>query len=560
MPSLNWIGKEAVINHHRQVPYHLLRCDNSLSCGDPDSGNLLVEGDNLLALKALLPYYAGQVKCIYIDPPYNTGNEKWKYNDNVNSPKMRKWLGKVVGAEGEDLSRHDKWLCMMYPRLKLLMDLLSDDGVIFVSIDDNEQHHLRILLDDIFGERNRVDRGCIIWNNAGSTRGFRRIVKNHEYILAYAKQQELVDSLYALNFPKELGIINERLQIKRSPRNPLAQVKFPKGLKIEGVKNKVFRDYIGGYGTNKIDIINKNMIFKDGKLVNDVVLQASFPYKNQMIEFFSKIGTEEKTYDFKGQEWIEVYFRKNGVPYYKKRRNVVILGSVLKELPNSGSPDMEKLNMKNAFDNPKPVKLIKELISYFTTGEDIILDSFAGSGTTGHAVLDLNKEDNGNRKFILVEMEPDICNKITYNRLKSAINGYTYNQNNVEPLGGGFRYCRLDKPLFDETGKIGETVKFADLSAHVFFTETGMPIPKRTNGKSPFLGTANGTGYYLLFNGILGDKTPDGGNVLTGKVLANLPKHNGPKVIFGEGCRLGSARLKREQITFKQLPYEIKVS
>ena len=163
MPSLNWIGKEAVVNHHRQVPYHLLRCDNSLSCGDADSGNLLVEGDNLLALKALLPYYAGQVKCIYIDPPYNTGNENWVYNDNVNSPEIRKWLGKVVGAEAEDLSHHDKWLCMMYPRLALFKDFLREDGAIFISIDDNEVHNMRLLMDEIFGARNFV--ATIIWQN-----------------------------------------------------------------------------------------------------------------------------------------------------------------------------------------------------------------------------------------------------------------------------------------------------------------------------------------------------------------------------------------------------------
>ena len=154
MPTLDWIGKKAVLNHHRQVPYHLLRCDVSLSVGDPDSGNLLVQSDNLVALKALLPYYAGKVKCIYIDPPYNTGNEKWIYNDAVNSPEIRRWLGKVVGAEAEDLSRHDKWLCMMYPRLSLLREFLTEDGAIFVSIDDTEAHHLKILMDEIFGARN----------------------------------------------------------------------------------------------------------------------------------------------------------------------------------------------------------------------------------------------------------------------------------------------------------------------------------------------------------------------------------------------------------------------
>ena len=157
MPTLDWIGKKAVVKHHKQVPFHLLQGNDALSVGEPGSGNLLVQRDNLLALKALLPYYVGQVKCIYIDPPYNTGNENWIYNDNVNNPEMRDWLGKTVGKEAEDLSRHDKWLCMMYPRLAMLRDFLREDGAIFlVSIDDNEVHTLRGLLDEIFGPRNFI--------------------------------------------------------------------------------------------------------------------------------------------------------------------------------------------------------------------------------------------------------------------------------------------------------------------------------------------------------------------------------------------------------------------
>lgn len=189
------------------------------------------------------------------------------------------------------------------------------------------------------------------------------------------------------------------------------------------------------------------------------------------------------------------------------------------------------------------------------------MDSFAGSGTTGHAVMTKNKADGGNRRFITVEIDEAICRDVTAPRLQKVSEGYTNGKGAaVEALGGGFRYCTLDKPLFNECGQISKEVRFADLAAHVFFTETGAPIPNRKNGKTPFLGVSEGTAYYLLFNGILGDKTPDGGNILTGKVLAGLPAHDGPKVIFGEGCRLSAARLKREHITFKQLPYEIKVS
>src|SRR3972149_8587875 len=182
MPTLNWIGKDAVINHHKEVPFRLLKCRADLSVGDPDSGNLLVQGDNLEALKALLPYYRKQVKCIYIDPPYNTGNEGWVYNDAVNSPEIKKWLGEAVGGEAEDLSRHDKWLCMMYPRLVLLREFLRDDGAIFISIDDNEVAHLRCAMDEIFGAQNFVARG--IWQKRTSPQNDSiNISDMHDHIL-----------------------------------------------------------------------------------------------------------------------------------------------------------------------------------------------------------------------------------------------------------------------------------------------------------------------------------------------------------------------------------------
>lgn len=184
MPTLDWIGKRAVVNHHREVPYRLIHCDKDKSVGDPDAGNLLVQGDNLEALKALLPYYAGKVKCIYIDPPYNTGNEGWVYNDNVNSPEMRAWLGSVVGKEAEDLSRHDKWLCMMYPRLRLLKELLSKDGSIFISIDDNEAHNLIQVMNEIFGRSNFVAN--IIWQKRTSRENRSAIGDSHDFIVLYA--------------------------------------------------------------------------------------------------------------------------------------------------------------------------------------------------------------------------------------------------------------------------------------------------------------------------------------------------------------------------------------
>jgi adenine-specific DNA-methyltransferase len=184
MPTLDWIGKKAVVNHHREVPYRLLHCDRSRSVGDPDAGNLLVQGDNLEALKALLPYYAGTVNCIYIDPPYNTGNEAWVYNDNVNSPEILSWLGTVVGKEAEDLSRHDKWLCMLYPRLRLLREFLANDGVILCSIDDNEAAHTRLILNDIFGARNFIAQ--LVWEK-GRKNDAKLFSVGHDYFFVFAK-------------------------------------------------------------------------------------------------------------------------------------------------------------------------------------------------------------------------------------------------------------------------------------------------------------------------------------------------------------------------------------
>ncbi len=190
MPTLNWIGKAAVVKHHKDVPYRLLELVPELSCGDSQSGNLIVQGDNLHALKALLPQYAGKVKCIYIDPPYNTGNEGWVYNDNVSSPEIKRWLGAVVGKEGETLDRHDRWLCMMYPRLVLLRQFLRDDGCVFISIDDNEVATLRLLMDEVFGHKNFV--ATVLWQKVYSPKNSaRHLSEDHDYVVIYAKNAEI---------------------------------------------------------------------------------------------------------------------------------------------------------------------------------------------------------------------------------------------------------------------------------------------------------------------------------------------------------------------------------
>jgi adenine-specific DNA-methyltransferase len=539
MPTLDWIGKKAVINHHRQVPYRLLHCDAELSAGDPDAGNLLVEGDNLEALKSLLPYYAGQVKCIYIDPPYNTGNEGWVYNDRVNSPEIRKWLEKAVGREAEDLSRHDKWLCMMYPRLSLLREFLSEDGAIFVSIDDNEVHNLRLVMDEIFGPRNFV--ATIIWQKIFSTKNTaRHLSESHDFIMLYAKSSDN----WRPNLVIRSDLNNSRYQNPdndpRGPwtsgdcsaRNPYSagtySIRCPSGRLISGPPKGMY----WRFSKQKFQELDKDNRIWWGKSGGNIP---------RVKRFLSEVkqGVVPDTIWLHGE-----------VGNTQEAKKEVLTAC---EFDDSGS----------VFITPKPTRLIRKIIQISADNDSIILDSFAGSGTTGHAVLAQNRADGGNRKFILVEMEPDVCRDVAAQRLQRVVMGY--NQVNgdkskpVNGLGGGFTYCVLGKTLFDDAGNINESVKFEELAAHVFFTETGVPIPDR-NVESPLLGIHEGKAVYLLFNGVMGDRRPHGGNILTGKVLAELPPHDGPKVIYGEGCRLSSPKLRSEGIVFKQVPYEIKVN
>lgn len=526
MPTLDWIGKKAVVNHHREVPFHLLKCNDELSVGDPGSGNLLVQGDNLVALKALLPYYAGQVKCIYIDPPYNTGNEGWVYNDNVNSPEMREWLGRAVGKEAEDLSRHDKWLCMMYPRLALLREFLREDGVVFISIDDNEVHLLRMLMDEIFGRNNFVANA--LWQKRTSPDARLMLSDAHEHIIVYAKT---ISELTLYKIPQSE---KQRATFKNpdnDPRGPWVSTDFsaqgfrpnqmyeittPSGRKVSPPPGNCWKNVESLF----LELVSDNRIWfgKDG---NGVPRRKTFLSESRGVAAWT-------------------WWANNEVGHSQEAKHEI------KDL--LGSDD-------KVFDTPKPTRLIRRILEIATDKDSLILDSFAGSGTTGHAVLAQNAADGGNRRFILVEMDNNICRNITAQRLSRVISGY----GDVAALGGGFRFCELSEPLFDERGNIRTTVSFADLARHVYFSETGEPLPHDAKTDSPLLGIHNNTAIYLLYNGILKDKTIKGGNVLTTALLSLLPEHEGPKIIYGTACRIDAERLRREGITFKQLPYKLKL-
>ncbi len=513
MPVLNWIGKEAVINHDKEVPFRLLRKVESVSVGN--SKNLIVHGDNLEALKALMPYYAGKVKCIYIDPPYNTGNEDWVYNDKVNSPKIKKWLGEVVGRESKDLCRHDKWLCMMYPRVKMLWDLLSEDGAIFVSIDDVEQSNLRALLDSIFGESNFVSN--LIWEKNYSPRNDARYFSaSHDFILVYAKSKE--------DWSRNLLLRTEK-------------------------QNKYYKfDDNDGRGLWRPDNVLVKTFSETGVfgIKNPNTGEIVYPPNGSCYRF-----SEDRA----AQLLIEnkFYFGKDGrgKPQLKRYLSEVKQGVVPQTIlkyedvghNQTGKNELNQLVDMNIFDSPKPVSLIKHILQIATGKEDIVLDSFAGSGTTGHAVLDLNMEDGGNRKFILVEMEDKVAKDITAKRVKLAIEKYKYQD--------GFEYCELDKPLFDEQGQIEDSCGFSQFATYIYFTETQTNLDlAKVNGN--FIGEYGEKEYYLIYK-------EKGKNVLNRSFLKKLKKDVNTKVVYADQCELDAVEMEKLGIVFKQIPYEVKV-
>lgn len=540
MPTLNWIGKEAVVNHHLHVPFHLLKDVPELGCGEPGSGNLIVQGDNLVALKALLPYYAGQVKCIYIDPPYNTGNEGWVYNDNVNSPVIQGWLNKVVGREGETLDRHDRWLCMLYPRISLLRQFLTKDGAMFVSLDDNEIHRMRYLMDEIFGEQNFVEQ--LIWKKSyGGGAKEKYVVRQHEYCLMYAREKRWLEDLWL-------------------PPDDQAEERYYKYRDEKFAERGPFR--IKPLEATKSMDRRENLVFPISMPDGQVIMpKRQWWWSRDRVE--GAIERNELVFT-KTKTGVSVSYKQYLRDEDGVERGAKPFSVIDKIYTQEGTADLRDIfEDKVVLQFPKPVKLIEQLAYLLTRNnpEAIILDPFAGSGTTGQAVLNLNKQHGGNRRFILIEMEPHIVRDITLVRVQRVIQGYANVKGDiVEGLGGGFRYCELSEALFNESGMIRENVRFADLARHVYFSETGEPLPRERVSKSPLIGvTSNDTAVYLLYNGILKDKSVNGGNILTSKSLKSLPNHKGQRVVYAAGCRLSAARLKRESITFKQTPYAIRL-
>jgi adenine-specific DNA-methyltransferase len=541
MPTLHWIGKDKVINHHLDVPFKVLEHSYGFDNGkqtqqETQSGNKIIHGDNLEALKALLPEYEGKVKCIYIDPPYNTGNEGWIYNDNLTDPKIKKWLGQVVGKESEDLSRHDKWLCMMYPRLKLLHKLLSDNGAIFISIDENEITSLRCFCNEIFGESNYVSTITVVVKPEGRRYGF--FAKTHEYILVFAKKaSELflneiqVEGTKYTYFDKDggfnlKGLRNRNVKSFNSKNRP--NLRYPFYVNINNP------DENGLFETSVEPIDNWKEVFAstvDG--LESVWRWGKDKSKNQKNDLVAYLGNDDE------------------LRIFQKERKLTQTAKTTWDNKNfhsiRGTKEITEILGKSIFDFPKPEMLIRQILTIGTDEEDIILDSFAGSGTTAHAVLNLNKEDGGNRKFICIEME-EYAETITAERVKRVMNGYADKEGTL----GSFDYYELGQPLFLEDGNLNENVGIEKIRKYVYYTETKQHLnqAKQNDDNVYFLDKHNDTSYYLNYE-------QDEITTLDHDFLATIKTKAEQYIIYADNCLLKKDFMTNRNIIFKKIPRDV---
>ena len=657
MPMLKWAGKDKVVNHHNEVPFRVLERKWEFPGGAQSAAaaeNMIIHGDNLAALKSLLPRYEGRVKCIYIDPPYNTGNEGWVYNDNVNDPQIKKWLGEVVGKEGEDFSRHDKWLCMMYPRLRLLQKLLSNDGAIFISIDDNELYNLKLVCDEIFGSNCFIAN--ISWQRTYSTRNDSKgIVSEVEHILAYSKlpgwqpnklprtaemdkkyknpdndvapwkstdalapdsiahqgmvyaiqnpftghliyptagrhwavdQQTILDSLqgwcpYEL---RDIGDDEKRAEIC--------------GVGVDDVRKGVKAIMLAGVGDELLSLrgVSESRSSEGNSKESQSLQNSKTPSSESNI---NSASLHVKNFDqsrkmaekvLKEGPWPKYYFMNKGKGGIAKKTYISDVGGApptnLWEYKDVGHTDEAKKELmaifggKSPFDTPKPVRLIERILKIATDKDAIVLDSFAGSGTTAHAVLNMNKEDGGNRRFILVEMM-DYAETVTAERVKRVMEKLAAGEDGLLSLRGvsesrssegksqslqnsktpsseskgilGFGYYELGEPLMNGD-VLNENLPLEKIREYVWHTETrgtGNVQQVADVGSDPYLlGVVDETAYYFCY-----EKAKK--VTLNRALLRRLKTKAERYVIYADICLIEAAELKKMNIVFKKIPRDI---
>lgn len=581
MPTLDWIGKSKVVNHHLDVPYKTLDRQYSFDKGgehkeDNGSGNMIIHGDNLEALKSLLPQYEGRIKCIYIDPPYNTGNENWVYNDNVNDPKIKKWLGKVVGQEGEDLSRHDKWLCMMYPRLKLLHKLMSKDGVIFISIDDNELYNLKMMCDEIFGSNCFVSN--VSWQRTYSMRNDAKgIPAEVEHILVYSKRTEWQPQKLARTESMDSKYKNPDNDPKGAWRNIVASA--PNAITHQGMVYAIQNPFTGEYtyppqgrcwSLGQDQMLNAMCQWCSYHLVDlqdyderaKVCNVSSDEVRRDVLAIAIKEDLESAK---KKAERIikhgvlpEFFFSRNGTGALSRKAYLDSMGgrpvTNLWPFEETGHTDEASRLLKNMFggtaifDTPKPPRLIERVLHIIGDKNAVILDSFAGSGTTAHAVLNMNKADGGNRKFIMIEMM-DYADSITAERVKCVINGYGEGKKAVEGADGDFSYYELGEPIFNGD-MLNEEIGEDEIRKYVYFTETKQTLAPRKADEPYYLGTYIDNAYYFYYE-------KEQITILNNEFLNTIKTKAGAYVVYADLCTLSNNELEKYRITFKKIPRDI---
>ena len=501
MPKLDWLTRPEDERIAASVPYRLLEAVPDLSYGDERTGNMLIQGDNLEALKALLPFYAGRVKCIFIDPPYNTRSAFEHYDDNL---------------------EHAQWLGMMYPRLELIREFLTEDGSIWVTIDDNEAHYLKVIMDEVFGRNNFVAN--TLWQKRTSPDARIQLGAAHDHILVFARSKASVqfnrlrvkggrESNYKNPDKDNRGVWASTDFTAQGWRpNQMYKIVTPGGRSLDPPPGRCWANIEPEF--KKLVSDGRIWFGKDGKSRPRV---KNFLAESEGVSSWTWWTNEEVGHNQESKKEINALF---------------------------GAED--------AFDTPKPERLIRQALEVASKAGDLVLDSFLGSGTTAAVAHKMG------RRYIGIEMG-EHAETHCVPRLRKVVDG---EQGGISEAvgwkgGGGFRFYRLGSPIFDEHGHIHPSIRFDHLAAHIWFSETRTPLPHKRK-RSPFLGVHEGTAYYLLYNGILGDKRPDGGNVLTRKILEELPAHDGPRVIYGECSRLSAATLKQLGIVFKQTPYDVK--
>ena len=629
MPTLNWIGKDKVVNHHLDVPFYTLEHQYGFRGDNPDdksetcSGNMIIHGDNLIALKALLPEFEGRVNCAYFDPPYNTGEEKWVYNDNVNDPHIRKWLGEVVGKEGEDLSRHDKWLCMMYPRLVLVHKLLHPQGVAFISIDDNEYTNLKAICDEIFGKNCFVAK--VTWQNNYSIRNDAHgIPYDTDNILVYSKEPDWSPNHLERTTEMDARYVNydqDCLSYKVTPihapganthksmvyaiQHPLTGVLMypPKGRHWKDGQDNLKKELEKWVPYEKRVIDDKD-VRQDicGDVVEEEVCALML---KEPLEISSQLFKSR----YASKPWPKYFFLSNGQgsiqskTYLDPTKGKVV--STLWKYEDVGTNVEATNELKEIFangkkfDTPKPTRLIERILDIATDDDSIVLDCFAGSGTTAHAVLMTNQKKHSNRRFILIELM-DYADTTTAYRVKKAITGYDakmkheveiYNKKltiknlphyaqyleeakavtereqgnyseisqpklvdnsikvtairvsngRVDGLGGSFDYYELGLEVDEEK-----------IRQYIYYTETRQPLHRQRKDESRYLlDTFQNTGYYFYYE-------RDHSTELTVDTLDIVTEKASQYIIYADVCRLPKEFMAEKHIIFKKIPRDIK--